>query len=626
MDGAGRVLSVTDPLNEQTSFVYDGFNDVTSTTDPMGNQTSFGYDGNGNLTSVTDANKNTTSYTYDNMDHRSTRTDPLGNSESFQYDGDGNLTWAKDRKGQLTTFLYDGLNRRIGVQFNDGSRVGYTWDAGNRLIAIADTVSGTISRVYDGLDRLTSETTPQGSVSYTYDADGRRHTMSVSGQTQVSYNFDNASRLTGITQGNSTVSFGYDNAGRRTSLTLPNGVVANYSYDAGSQLTGIVYQGGALAPANLEYTYDLAGRRTSVSGSLASTQLPAAVSNAVYNADNQLTQWGSTSLTYDADGNTLNDGTNTYVWDARNRLVSADNNGAAFAYDALWRRIGKTVPSASTNFLFDGMNPVQEQSGGSVTANLLTGGVDERFTRTDSTGTSNFLTDALGSTVALTDASGNTQVQYSYSPYGSVSITGTTNNSYTYTGREMDGLGIYYYRARYYNPATGRFLSEDPIGFRAGTNLYTYVLDDPIEFIDPVGEAPCLNIPNFLNQMNNGTHGSTTSGHNCAQAVKNGLTAGGLNGNSLHNGPQNYGPGLKNMGFNPIFYTGAQNLLPGDVMIFQPWIGKAGGNGHIQVWNGSQWVSDFLQPNMRDGYPGPGSTYEKNGARYQLYRDPNICP
>lgn len=161
---------------------------------------------------------------------------------------------------------------------------------------------------------------------------------------------------------------------------------------------------------------------------------------------------------------------NTYTWDARNRLVSADNNGAAFTYDALWRRIGKTVSSTSTNFLFGGVNPVQEQSGGSVTANLLTGGVDGHFTRTDASGTSNFLTDAVGGTVALTDSTGNSQVQYSYSPYGSISITGTTNNSYTYTGREMDGLGIYYYRARFNNPMIGRFLSEDPMGFARKRN------------------------------------------------------------------------------------------------------------------------------------------------------------
>ncbi|MGB9406932.1 MAG: hypothetical protein WCA89_05310 [Terracidiphilus sp.] len=98
-----------------------------------------------------------------------------------------------------------------------------------------------------------------------------------------------------------------------------------------------------------------------------------------------MTQWGSTAMTYDANGSTLSDGTNTYVWDARNRLVSADNNGATFAYDPLGRRVAKTILSTNTNFLYDGANPVQELNGATPTANLLTGSIDERFTRTDAT-------------------------------------------------------------------------------------------------------------------------------------------------------------------------------------------------------------------------------------------------
>ena len=314
--------------------------------------------------------------------------------------------------------------------------------------------------------------------------------MSVTGQSPVSYFYDNASRLTGISQGSANVTFWFDSDGRRTSLTLPNGIIASYTYDAASQLTGINYQGSAIAPANLAYTYDLDGRRIGVSGSLASTQLPAAVSSAVYNADNQLTQWGATRMSYDANGNTLNDGTNSYVWDARNRLVSADNNAASFTYDPLGRRVNKSFLSSSTNFLYDGTNAVQELNGTTPTANLLTGGIDERFARTTATETDNYLTDALGSTVELTNSAGALEAQYSYGPYGDdMSITGSTTNSYTYTGRETDGLGINYYRARYYNPNTGRFLSEDPLEFDGGdVNLYRYVWNAPTDFVDPTGQ------------------------------------------------------------------------------------------------------------------------------------------
>lgn len=486
-DGEGRITAKTDPLGHTYQYAYNPFDEVTSITDPNGGGTLFTYDGNGNRLTVTDANENTTTYTYDNMDRVQTVKDPLGNQSSVQYDLKGNVSQTTDRKSQVTTYAYDGLSRPTLLTYADGSTVTNTFDAGNRPTSIVDSISGTISRSYDGLNDLLSETTPQGSVAYTYDSAGRRQTMTVSGQPQVNYSFDNDNHLLSVAQSTADVSFNYDNDGRRTAMTLPNGITASYAYDAASELTSIVYQGANLAPSDLEYSYDQAGRRVGVSGSLASTQLPAAVSSAVYNANNQLTQWGSTAVTYDLNGNTLNDGTNTYTWDARNRLVSADSGAATFAYDALGRRIGKTIASANTNFLYDGVDPVQELNGTTPTANLLTGGIDERFTRTDASGTLNYITDALGSTVALTDTSGNSQVQYSYDPYGGMNATGSTTNSYTYTGREFDGLGLYYYRARYYDPATGRFISEDPIGFAGGINKYAYAEDSPTNFIDPVG-------------------------------------------------------------------------------------------------------------------------------------------
>ena len=129
-----------------------------------------------------------------------------------------------------------------------------------------------------------------------------------------------------------------------------------------------------------------------------------------------------------------------------------------------------------------------ELAAGAPVANLLTGlGVDEYFARTDIVGSQYFLTDALGSTVALTDASGATLNDYTYEPFGNVSITGAVFNPYQYTGRENDGTGLYYYRARYYSPTLQRFISEDPIGLQGGLGLYTYVENNPLSFTDPSG-------------------------------------------------------------------------------------------------------------------------------------------
>ena len=122
--------------------------------------------------------------------------------------------------------------------------------------------------------------------------------------------------------------------------------------------------------------------------------------------------------------------------------------------------------------------------------NLLNGlNIDERFTRTDSAGTRYFLEDGIGSTVALADASATLQTQYTYEAFGKATSSGAAStNPCRFTGREDDGTGVYYYRARYYNTTLQRFISEDPLGLRGGdANLYKYVGDDPIDFTDPFG-------------------------------------------------------------------------------------------------------------------------------------------
>jgi RHS repeat-associated protein len=498
-DALGRLVSATNPAGETTRFSYNALNQVLTSTDPLGGVTSYTYDGNGNLLTVTDANNHTTSYTYDSMDRVATRTDPLTRAESYQYDGNGNLIQFTDRRGKVTTYSYDNLNRRTFAGFGTQagptyeSTISYSYDAGNRLTQVVDSVTGTITREYDGLDRLTSETTPQGSVTYTYDSAGRRQTMTASGQTEVNYSFDNANRLTNITQAAATVQFAYDNANRRTALTLPNGIVTSYGYDNASELTGLTYMLGQNTLGNLTYSYDLAGRRTSVGGSYAATGLPNAISTTAYDAANELTAWGTATPTYDANGNTLSDGTNSYVWNARNQLASMNIGGESFQYDSFGRRVTKATPFGTTNYLYDGANPIQELSGSTVTANLITGGIDEYFQRTDSSGAANFLTDSLGSTLALTDNNGSTLAQYTYEPFGNTTITGTSANPYQYTGRENDGAGVYFYRARYYSSALQRFVSEDPLGFKAGINRYSYVLNAPVTYIDPSGLNVTIN-------------------------------------------------------------------------------------------------------------------------------------
>jgi RHS repeat-associated protein len=488
-DGVSRLIAQTNPGGSTTGLAYDVLNRVTQTTDAKHGRTAFAYDPNGNLLSLTDARGSTTSYTYTSMDRVATRTDPLGRSESFGYDLTGNLSQHTDRKGQVATFTYDVLNRRAGATYTDAT-VSYTLDAVGRFTQATDSIGGTITNAYDTLDRLTSQTTALGTVSYQYDALGRRTQMMVPSQSPVTYAYDAASRLVSITQGSSVVQFAYDAASRRTSLTLPNGVSTQYGYDSGSQLIALTYKFGATTLGDLQYLYDAAGDRMQVGGTWARTGLPQAVTSATYNANNQQLTFGGQSLTYDLNGNLTSEGTNTYTWDARNRLAAiAGPIPASFIYDAAGRRNRKTINGTTTEFVYDAFNPVQEQSGQSIT-NLLIGlGVDEYFSRGDATSTAFFLADPLGSTVALADNLGGVPTGYSYEPFGVTATTGApTSNPYDFTGREGDLIGLKYYRARSYHPGLSRFISEDPIEFAGGdVNLYGYVADNPLRYVDPLG-------------------------------------------------------------------------------------------------------------------------------------------
>jgi RHS repeat-associated protein len=494
VDAGGRMVSATDPLGRLTRGTVDKLNRPTAVTDALGGQTSFTYDGNNNLLSMTDALTHATSYTYDTSDRVATQTDPLTHQTSYAYDVGDHLTQTTDRKSQVTSAQYDALDRPVLVTYHDTSTIAYTYDAGDRITQIVDSANGAIAREYDLLNRLTSETTPQGTISYTYDADGRRATMTVLGQPAVSYAYDDANRLTSVTQGASSVTMTYDEADRRSTVTYPNGIVATSWYDNANQLASLSYASAQTTLGTFTYTYDAAGQRTSVGGTWARTGVPAALTSATYDAANRIVTWNGTSFSYDLNGNLTNDGTLAYTWDARNQLAGLSGGmSASFEHDGSGRRSGKTISGTTTNFLYDGLNFVQEQtSNGTPIANLVTGlSNDETFTRVDGSGTSHLLTDPLGGTIALTNGSGAVQTSYTYDPFGTTSTSGSTSaNAGQFTGRENDGTGLYYYRARFYSPQIQRFVSEDPSGFAGGLNLFVYANNAPTVFADPLGLKP----------------------------------------------------------------------------------------------------------------------------------------
>ncbi len=492
-DLVSRLTAQTDPRGKTTRFAYDDLNRITQIFDALGGPTKFTYDENGNLRSVTDARNHATTYHHDNMDRLERRTDPLMASETFEYDNLGNLIRHTDRKQQTSTFTYDPLNRQVRADYRDATTT-FVYDAVGRLVQASDSQGGDILESYDILDRLIGETTSLGTVAHIYDAIGRRATMSVAGQDLTHYSYDANSRLVQIAQGSQVVDFDYDVLGRRTGLTLPNGVSTEYQYDTASRLTQLIYRNTAEILGNLTYEYDPAGNRTHIGGSFARTLLPDPIVSASYDGANRQLRFGEKAMTFDANGNlvagTDASGLTALTWDSRNRLggIAGPSTTAAFTYDVFGRRTQRQLKGQPTSYLYDGVDIVREIAGG-MQANLIRGQrIDEPLVRNSS---EYYLTDALGSIIALTDPAGSLHVAYTYEPFGGTEVVGASSNPFQYTARENDGTGLYYYRARYYDPTGGRFLQEDPLPGLASRpqaqNQYSYVTNNPTNLSDAAG-------------------------------------------------------------------------------------------------------------------------------------------
>lgn len=502
-DLVGRLQRVTDALGASTFSEYNRVDQVTRITDANSGVTSFSYDAKRDPTTVVDPlGRAVESYVSDDLHRLTRRTDAKGGVETYDYDSADRLLRARDRKGQLVSLDYDRQKRVRSIAYADGNNESRDYDAAGRLISIRDN-AGTITFTYDEADRVVREITDVGglvnSVEYEYDAFDRRVKRTLNGADPTIYTYDLASRLTGIDFRGRTVRYEWDNASRLTAKVLPNGIRQEYAYDKASRLVEIRFRksDGTLLDS-IAYAYDPNGRRVARTMTLpTNVETPM---QGTYDEANRMTSvtfpaTGQTcTLAYDANGNLASKacpgGTTTYTWDARGRLIAIAGPGltASFKYDALGRRVQRVVNGLRTGYLYDGVQALAEF--GANEAALLTGlAIDEAIGRFAASGERTMLTDALGSVVAEARADQTIATAYGYSPYGETVRSGEDGgNSNQYTGRENDGTGLYYYRARYYDPVLGNFVADDPIGLRSGeTNLYGFVGQDPANRIDPLG-------------------------------------------------------------------------------------------------------------------------------------------
>jgi RHS repeat-associated protein len=281
-------------------------------------------------------------------------------------------------------------------------------------------------------------------------------------------------------------SYGYDYAGNRTSKTnYLNGTTLNYGYDAIYELQQVT-QGGSTTES---YTYDPVGNR------LSSLSVP----SYNYNTSNELTSTLAGNYTYDNDGNTFSDPSGKqYTWDFENRLTQAVVPGTGtttFRYDPFGRRIQKSGPLDTNNYLYDGPNVLEEvDNGGNVLARYTQdSGVDQVQAELRSGAISYYEADGLGSITSLSNAGGALAHTYTFDSFGNpTASSGSLINPFRYTAREFDPeASLYYYRARYFDPASGRFISEDPKRFQAAANFYPYVSNSPTTHLDPFGWSKC---------------------------------------------------------------------------------------------------------------------------------------
>lgn len=534
------------------------------------------YDKNDNLTGEQDDNNNFTTYQYDAKDRLVKRVNADNTFISYEYDRDDRLIKVVDENETTVTYTYDANDNltQIDIQKAPGvegiTQERYQYDGLDRRIRYEDS-SGTIQEYkYDSLNRLRKEIENSEQISSSYDLAGRRTTITYPGGTSISllrttnglidevrvggsqlvdykyvgdrtkernfanntksiFTYDNVNRLTRLvhqkTVGSVTFAdfeYGYDKNSNRAyeKRNHEGGKGDVYTYDSLNRLIGVKYQadspetGGTNPVSQTTYQYDGVGNRIQVVTD-STTEAYTMDDTLPEPADKQMNQYTTVTATrylYDKVGNLIDDGTNTYVYDYKNRLVrvrrKSDNRDIAFyTYDGMNRRLSKRIWDdvssvyTTTTFIWDGWQIVEERdTSDTVVAKYVYGrGIDEPLIMERGGTRYYYHANVLGSITQVTNSSGNVVEKYSYDVYGKPTIKDASNttittsaisNRYMFTGREYDSeTGFYYYRNRYYEPKIGRFLVRDPADTDALLNLFAYVCENPINRVDALGLA-----------------------------------------------------------------------------------------------------------------------------------------
>jgi RHS repeat-associated protein len=536
-DGDGNLEVKTDPELHETVNTYDADNEQTKVKEPNGTVTETGYDGSGKVTSQTDGNKNETKYVRNILEQITEVVDPLSRKTTKEYDLAGNLKALTDPKGRTTTYAYDAANRPKEVSYSDGKTpaVKYEYNSDGKRTKMTDG-TGTTTYGYDQLDRLTeTENGHKEIAKYEYDLANEQTKITYPNTKSVTRAYDKAGRLEKVTDWSSNVTkFAYDADSDLKTTTYPTGTtnVDTYTYDETDAIKEVKMTKGAETLASLLYTRN---KDSQVKGAT-SKGLPGEEKPAYeYDTNSRLTKGATIAYKYDAANNPTTIGTGTYKYDKASELETGPS--LTYTYDELGERT-KTKPTSgpATTYGYDQASDLTSverpkegekaeikdtyayNGDGLRTSQTINGtttymaweeGIPLPLLLTD--GTNNYIYgpgglpteqisatttlylhhDQQGSTRLLTASTGAKEASFTYDAYGNqTGHTGTVTTPLGYDGQYTDSdTGLIYLRARYYDPGTGQFISNDPQVMETRAP-YTYASDNPLSMGDPTGLTP----------------------------------------------------------------------------------------------------------------------------------------